>query len=253
MRQFLEETIKEAGTLALKWFERRDEIKISQKGDLVKDLVTEADVDVEKFIKNALAKKYPDVGFFGEESGIQEGKQGRWIVDPIDGTLSFSRGHLNWGVSIGVEIDGEIQMGAVYGPAKGVFYIAEKGKGATCNGKPIQVSSCNALPSSVALTGFACLRANLTENNIPRFGRVASEVGAIRVLGSAALDLCMVAEGSAETFFEQNLNLYDVAAGALIVEEAGGRVTDFSGKPTLDPEQIIASNGTLHDTFVAMV
>ncbi len=252
MKTFLKYTIQSAGDLAMEWFQREGILSSQQKSS-VKDIVTEADVAVEQFIRDQLHRNFPDFGFLGEESGIQSGTDGRWIVDPIDGTLSFARGHDYWSVSIAVEIAGQIQMGAVYAPARRALFFAEKGQGATCNDKPIQVTSVDALNQSVLATGFACLRANLEDNNLPRFNRLAAEVLGLRIRGSAALDLCSVAEGQLDGFWEQTLNLYDVAAGALIASEAGAQITDFQGKPELNPDQVLVSNGFLHPALLEMM
>ncbi|MBF0277713.1 MAG: inositol monophosphatase [SAR324 cluster bacterium] len=244
MKQFLLETINEAGMLALDWAHRREQNEVHYKS--AKDLVTDADFAVEALIKDRLQEKFPNFGFWGEESGQQKGQDGRWIVDPIDGTVSFARGFDYWSVSIAVEIEGKIEMGAVFAPALELLFYAEKGKGATRNGKAIQVSKTDRLEQVITATGFACIRSDVEPNNLPRFNRIVKEVLGFRIRGSAAVDLCSVADGSLDAFFEQNLNLYDVAAGALILEEAGGKITDFKGKEQLDPKAVMATNGSIH-------
>jgi len=243
MIKALEQTIKDAGQLALTYFSKLNTIEISKKSP--RDLVTEADVAVELFIKDRLLSLSPDFGFFGEESGKVSGKRGRWIVDPIDGTHSFVRGQYFWSISIALEIEGELSLGAVYAPRLNDLYIGEKGKGALKNGKSIQKSNTDQLSEAMVCTGFACLRANLAENNLARFCRIAEKTRDQRRFGSAALDICFVADGQLDVFWEQQLNLYDIAAGILIASEVGATVTDFSGNQVLNPKEVLITNGKI--------
>jgi len=252
MKQLLEEVIKSAGKLALEWFHRRHELVIHQKSS-PKDIVSEADIAIEQFIKQQMQAHCPGFGFFGEESGKTEGTKGRWIVDPIDGTTNFTRGQYFWCVSIAIEQEGTLTLGAIYAPALDDFYIAEKGKGAYCNGDSIKVSDTSSLDEAVMATGFACLRAALESNNLARVNRISPTLSATRILGSAALDCCLVADGRLDAFWEQNLNLYDIAAGSLIAQEAGATVTDFQGNPTLNPKEIMMSNGKLHPLLLPLM
>ena len=241
--EILENIVRAAGHIALGYFNDLDTLAINKKS--ARDLVTDADVAVENYLKQALSEQCPEYGFWGEESGQTADQTQRWIVDPIDGTHSFSKGQYFWGVSVALEINGELVMGAVYGPALDDYYFAEKGRGAKRNGKPIHVSDENSLAASMISTGFACLRQYLEDNNLQRFARIAQATTGQRRLGSAALDLCTVADGQVDAFWEQELNLYDVAAGVLIVLEAGGTITDFKGNPGVFPKQILATNGKL--------
>ena len=239
----LEAVIREAGKIALSYFAEVDSIKVSKKSP--RDLVTEADVAIESYLKSALLKQYPELGFWGEESGQSENQADRWIVDPIDGTHSFYKGQYFWAISVALEIKQEIVAGAVYAPALDDYYWAEKNKGAWKNNKKIKVSSEQNLADAMVSTGFACVRAFSKHNNLRRFCRIAEHTTGQRRFGSAALDLCMVADGQVDAFWEQQLNLYDVAAGALIAAEAGATITDFKGKEGIFPEQILATNGPL--------
>lgn len=239
----LETIVRNAGSVAMRYFEALDTLAINKKS--ARDLVTDADVAVEDFLKHAFSEHCPEYGFWGEESGQTANQRSRWIVDPIDGTHSFSKGQYFWGISVALEIDGELLMGAVYAPALDDYYFAEKGKGASKNGKPIRVSDEPSLAGSMVGTGFACLRDYLEDNNLTRFARIAQATTGQRRYGSAALDLCLVADGQLDAYWEQKLNLYDVAAGALIALEAGGSVTDFQGNAGIFPEQILATNGPL--------
>ena len=251
MQNILKETILGAGKLALSYFDRLDSLEVTNKSP--KDLVTEADINVESYIKTEFEKYFPDFGFWGEESGEDSLKSKRWIVDPIDGTHSFYRGQYFWSISIALEIDKIVQLGAVYAPALNDLYIAEKDKGVWKNGKAIRVSKTTTLSEAMVCTGFACLRSNLENNNLERFSRVALVTRDQRRFGSAALDLCMVADGQLDAFWEQNLNMYDVAAGALIASQAGATVCNFSGKSGLYPEEILVTNGAITDAMVKLM
>lgn len=249
--QELEKIVRGAGRVAMQYFNDLDGLAVSKKS--ARDLVTDADVAVEHFLKNALEAQCPEYGFWGEESGQTANQASRWVVDPIDGTHSFSKGQYFWGISVALEIDGELEMAAVYGPALDDFYCAERGKGAWKNGKLITVSSEASLASAMVSTGFACLRSYLAENNLQRFCRIASVTTGQRRFGSAALDLCLVADGQVDAYWEQELNLYDVAAGALITLEAGGTVTDFQGNSGVFPNQILATNGKILDQLLPLM
>ncbi len=237
----LEKIIREAGSIAMEYFNNLDNVGVIKKSP--RDLVTDADVAVENFLKQALAKAYPQYGFWGEESGQSDDQTNRWIVDPIDGTHSFAKGQYFWSISVALEIEGDLVAGSVYAPALDDLYLAAKGQGATKNGKAISVSSETSLADSMIATGFACLRSYLVENNLKRFCRIAEQTTGQRRFGSAAMDLCLVADGQVDAFWEQELNLYDVAAGALIAKEAGGTVTNFKGNDGVFPKQILATNG----------
>jgi myo-inositol-1(or 4)-monophosphatase len=239
----LETIVREAGDIALVYFNDLKNLEVSKKNP--RDFVTAADVAVEAFLQKALTEKCPEYGFWGEESGQSANQSARWVVDPIDGTHSFSRGQYFWSISVALEIAEEMIIGAVYAPALNDYYSAEKGKGAWKNGRSIQVSAESELGDAMVATGFACLRSYLTDNNLERFARIAQKTTGQRRFGSAAMDLCLVADGQVDAFWEQELNLYDVAAGALIVKEAGGTVADFSGKEGIFPKQILATNGKI--------
>ncbi|MDC9728572.1 MAG: inositol monophosphatase family protein [Methyloprofundus sp.] len=237
----LENIVRQAGEIALSHFNDLQNLEVSQKSP--RDFVTAADVAVEKFLQKELAQQTPEYGFWGEESGKTEFQDNRWIVDPIDGTHSFAKGQYFWSISVALEINGELVMGAVFAPALDDYYCAEKNKGAFKNGKKISVSTETDLANSMIGTGFACLRSYLEENNLERFCRIAQRTTGQRRFGSAAMDMCLVADGQIDAFWEQELNLYDIAAGALILLEAGGTVTDFQGNDGIFPKQILASNG----------
>lgn len=247
----IEPIIRSAGLIALDYFNNLSDLAINKKSS--RDLVTDADVAIEAYLKEHLTRDYPEFGFWGEESGHSANQDSRWIVDPIDGTHSFAKGQYFWAISVGLEIDGEMVMGVVYAPALDDYYCAEKGKGASKNGKPIFVSEESQLADSMIATGFACLRSYLEENNLDRFSRIASITTGQRRFGSAAIDLCLVADGQVDAFWEQELNLYDVAAGAIIAQEAGASVTDFAGNNGIFPKQILVTNGKIFDQILPLM
>jgi myo-inositol-1(or 4)-monophosphatase len=247
----LEQVVREAGTIALTYFKDLKNVTIDKKSP--RDFVTAADVAVEAFLKQTLTEKYPEYGFWGEESGKSANQTNRWIVDPIDGTHSFSKGQYFWSISVALEMNHQLIIGAVYAPALDDYYCAEQGKGAWKNGEPIRVSDETSLANSMIGTGFACLRQYLTDNNLPRFAKIAQLTSGQRRFGSAAMDLCLVADGQLDAFWEQELNLYDVAAGALIAREAGATVTDFHGNVGIFPKHILATNGKILDQLLPLM
>lgn len=247
----LEQIIRSAGTIALRYFNNLDGVEVNKKS--YRDLVTNADIDVEAYLKKSLAKAYPQYGFLGEESGQSDNQENRWIVDPIDGTHSFSKGQYFWSISVALEINQQIVAGCVYAPALNDLYIADKGKGALKNGQTISVSSETNLADAMVATGFACLRSFLPDNNLNRFSRIAKKTMGQRRFGSAAMDLCLVADGQVDAFWEQQLNLYDVAAGALIAMEAGATLTDFKGNSGIFPQQILATNGHILEQMLVLM
>ena len=247
----LENIIREAGSIALNHFRNLKHLEVTKKRP--RDLVTEADVAVEAYLQENLARHYPQFGFWGEESGQSANQSARWIVDPIDGTHSFSRGQYFWSISVALEIDQELIFGAVYAPALNDYYSAKKGKGAWKNGEPISVSSESSLADAMIATGFACLRSYLKENNLQRFCRIAEITTGQRRFGSAAMDICLVADGQVDAYWEQELNLYDIAAGVLIAREAGATITDFRGKEGIFPKQILVTNGKILDQILPLM
>ncbi|MBF0199338.1 MAG: inositol monophosphatase, partial [Planctomycetes bacterium] len=220
--------------MARKYSEALNDLEVEKKSE--KDLVSEADVAIEQYLRKQISSHYPDHGILGEEEGevIGNNSEYRWIIDPIDGTASFLHGQPFYSISIAIEKEGELYLAAIYGPALNELFMATKGQGATLNGCPIKVSTEKSMTSAIYATGFACLRSNLKHNNLPYLTTLLPQIQDIRRYGSAALDLCFVAAGRVEGFWELNLNIYDVAAGILIVREAGGIVSDFSGNEKID-------------------
>ncbi len=252
MKDFLHRISVEAGKLAMEYRGRLSTLQVDHKSK--KDLVTEADVAVEKYLVGEIQKNYPDHSIFGEESGQHIGNEYRWVIDPIDGTGAFVYGHPIFSVSIALEKNGKTILAAVNVPAQNELYEAELGKGATLNGNKIQVSSCDDFGFSMLATGFACLRSNHEHNNMPYLQAILPKIQDLRRFGSAAADLCMVACGKLDGFWELYLNVYDVAAGILILTEAGGKVSNFKGDELGDNYgEIIATNGLIHDELTKII
>jgi myo-inositol-1(or 4)-monophosphatase len=243
----------EAGAAELKRF-FAGEFAISHK-EGINNLVTEADHASEKAIMAVIAAEFPDHFILSEETGeIITGSNIKWIIDPIDGTVNFANGIPICCVSIGVEKDGQVILGAVYNPIMNEFYIAEKGHGATLNDKKITVSSKAAVASSCLVTGFPYTYLDMPYGPLQVFEKLIRQGIPVRRLGSAAIDLCWVAAGRFDGFYEHDLQAWDSAAGFLMVEEAGGRVTDFEGN-NFSPYQprILATNGKIHEELLDIV
>ncbi|HBC87597.1 MAG TPA: inositol monophosphatase [Lentisphaeria bacterium] len=252
MINFIKSLSSRSGRLALAEFAKAGARSISFKNE--KDLVTDADRKIEDFIISEIHRKFPGHDIFGEETGkTEKGSEYCWVIDPIDGTTSFVHGQPFFSVSIALQKKGRTIAGAVNAPKLGEIFWAEKGKGAFCNGRRVHVSRRDKLISSVLCTGFACLRANLKDNNLPIFNKILPRLRGVRRYGSAAIDLSYVACGRLEGFWELNLKPYDIAAGVLILEEAGGEVCDLRGKKNYPEDGILATNGRITREFLKAI
>ncbi len=221
----------------------------------INNLVTEADHAADKAIQAVIKEAFPEHGIVSEETAEKiTGSEYKWIIDPIDGTVNFANGIPICCVSIGLEHEGKMLMGAVYNPIINEFYFAEKGKGAFLNDKKIVVSNKTEVLTSCLVTGFPYTYLDQPNGPLEVFARLIKKGIPVRRLGSAAIDLCWVAAGRFDGFYEHQLNAWDSAAGFIIVEEAGGRVTNLKGD-TYSPYQpgIIATNGKIHDELVEWV
>ena len=221
----------------------------------VNKLVTEADHAAEKAIIDVIKAAHPGHQILSEEAGeLKQDSTYKWIIDPIDGTVNFAHGIPLNCVSIGIEHEGKIILGAVYNPHMNELFFAEKGKGSTLNGKPIRVSDQTETVKACLVTGFPYTYINMANGPLEIFERFIRKGVPVRRLGSAAIDLCWVAAGRFDGFYEHKLEAWDSAAGYLIVEEAGGKVTDFEGN-TFSPYQhrILASNGRIHDEMLRVI
>jgi myo-inositol-1(or 4)-monophosphatase len=217
------------------------------------NLVTIADKKSEELIISGILDRYPSHSILAEESGVtQPGATIQWIIDPLDGTTNFAHGYPFYCVSIAVEEMGEVRCGAVYDPVRQEMFTASRGGGAYCNGERLRVSDVHRLSQALLITGFPYNFRESLETIIDQFRNFLVASQAVRRGGSAALDLCYVAAGRLDGFWELNLQAWDTAAGRIILEEAGGRVTDFRGGPfSVYGKEILASNGLLHDEMLA--
>jgi len=221
----------------------------------INNLVTEADHASEKAIFETIKEQFPDHILLGEETGeIKMDSEYKWIIDPIDGTVNFANSIPLCCVSIGLEKAGQMILGAVYNPFINEFFFAQRGYGATLNDKKIQVSDESDLEKACLVTGFPYTYINNANGPLEVFSKLIRKGIPVRRLGSAAIDLCWVAAGRFDGFYEHKLQAWDSAAGFLIVEEAGGKITDFKGD-YYSPYQphIIATNGKIHDDLRAVV
>lgn len=227
--------------------------RVDYKGEI--DLVTEVDRRAEEMITSALSNKFPNISILAEEggeSGLFSGM--RWIIDPLDGTTSYSHKLPHFCVSIALESEGEIQVGVVYNPCLDECFSTVKGRGAYLNGKRISVSTTQGLKKSLLATGFPYDRATSDKNNIDHFNAFILKIQGIRRMGSAALDLCYTAAGRFDGFWELKLSPWDCAAGSLILREAGGAITDFSGGAfSIYDKEILASNGLIHSQMIELL
>lgn len=216
------------------------------------DLVTDADKASEALILGAIRERYPDHAILAEESGASGGSGGyTWVIDPLDGTLNYFHGFPFYSVSIGLAHAGELLLGVVFDPLRGELFAAERGQGARLNGRRLHVSATESLNQALLTTGFPYSRFSEPDNNLREFNHLSRRAREIRRSGSAALELCYVAAGRSDGHWELELNAWDLAAGALIVREAGGKVSGWRGEPwTLDNDRIVATNGLIHAELV---
>ncbi|HZE73135.1 MAG TPA: inositol monophosphatase family protein [Pyrinomonadaceae bacterium] len=253
MLNFAIQTAREAGRILAERIGRV--LQVSNKGDI--DLVTESDLASEKLIIERIRSHYPRHAILAEESGeavaTEIQSEWKWIVDPLDGTTNYAHGYPCFCVSIGLERSGRIELGVVYDPLRDEVFAAERGRGTTLNERRIRVSSIEELNQAMLCTGFPY---DVRER--PHFARHFSnftmEAQAVRRDGSAALDLAYVAAGRFDGFWEDGLSPWDVAAGVLLVEEAGGRVSDFRGDPLdIYTPQVLVSNGAIHESMMRVL
>jgi myo-inositol-1(or 4)-monophosphatase len=238
---------REAGGLLMGYFHRH--VAVEYKGEA--DLVTVADRKSEALIRERIRERWPDHDILGEEEGLKDtGSDYRWYVDPLDGTTNFAHGFPVFCVSMALEHKGTRIAGVVYDPTRDELFLAERGRGAFLNQQPIHVSKIGKLAECLVATGFPSHKRHKNPN-IFFYHQITLRTHGVRRAGSAALDLCYVACGRFDGFWEFNLNPWDTAAGVLIVEEAVGKVTDFSGGPfQIDSRETVASNGLVHAALV---
>jgi myo-inositol-1(or 4)-monophosphatase len=243
----ISEIAREAGALLMDYFQRH--VAVEYKGDV--DVVTVADRASEELITERIRQRWPSHNIIGEEGTRREqGSDYRWYVDPLDGTTNFAHGFPVFCVSLALEYRGERIGGVVFDPTRDELFSGERGGGAFLNGRAIHVSKVANLAESLVATGFPSHKRHKNPN-IFFYHQITLKTHGVRRPGSAALDLASVACGRVDGFWEFNLNAWDTAAGVLLVEEAGGRVTGFSGQPfRIDSREVLASNGLLHDALL---
>ena len=218
------------------------------------DLVSYVDKTSEKIIVDFLAEKYPDFGFITEENTSTTQKETNWIIDPLDGTTNFIHGIPCYAVSIGLEQNGKIILGVVYEVAQNECFSAFEGNGAFLNGKRISVSACDKLSDSLIATGFPVNNFSRIQSCLNSIEYFMRNTHGVRRIGSAASDLCYLACGRVDAFFEYNLNSWDVAAAIIIVKEAGGKISDFSfGENYLFGKEIMVSNNLMFNEFATVI
>ena len=235
---------------------RQSGFHVNKKGTI--DLVTEVDLECERMCRAVLADRFPDHDVLAEElsSGPTEPASARyrWVFDPLDGTTNYAHGLPVFCASLALEIEGVAEVGAIFDPTRRELFTAERGEGAFLNGMPLQVSKTATILDALLVTGFPYDVHQQLAHLLEMFGGFLGRARAVRRLGSAALDLCYVASGRFDGFWEQHLKPWDVAAGALIVREAGGRITGMDGTP-FDPAaaHLVASNGLVHEEMLNVI
>lgn len=251
LQQAVEEIAKQAGRIITEHTLKASEISAKGKNDLV----TAVDKKVEDFLKSKLLSILPEAGFLGEEFEAEnQSNTWLWIVDPIDGTTNFVHGLPCYCVSICLAKAGNPIIGCIYDPNRDETFSARKGNGAFLNGKPIKVTGTNSLSESLIATGFPYKNFDYLKNYLSFFEHLLFETQGVRRLGSAALDLAYVACGRFDVFYEYGLSPWDVAAGVMLVEEAGGKNTNFSGEnDVIFTKEIVASNSLVHDEFLSKI
>ena len=229
-------------------------MRVDKKGTI--DLVTEVDIEVERMFRTLIAERYPDHQVLAEEMGgsatVPPGPC--WVFDPIDGTTNYAHGLPIYCTSVALEVNGAAHLAAVFDPNRRELFTAELGGGAFLNGRPLRVSSAETLVDAMLVTGFPYDIHSRVEEIVGLFGAFVGRARAVRRLGSAALDLCYVAAGRLDGFWESDLKPWDIAGGALIVSEAGGCVTNMTGAPfTSRGKHVLATNGALHDAMLHVI
>jgi len=240
---------KAAGEVLRKGFGQHQEIKY--KGEV--DLVTKADENAEQAIKEVLRETFPHFGLLAEEGGELKGEgKVRWIIDPLDGTTNYAHGLPLFCTSIALESDSEVTLAVVHDPMANETYTAERGSGATLNGEPIRVSDTGDLIRALLATGFPYDRDEVPVA-LDIFGQFVVRTQSMRRLGSAALDLCYVAVGRLDGYYERGVKAWDIAAGVLMLREAGGKASDYLGHElALEKDEVVASNGPLHPSLISV-
>ena len=246
------EAVVRAGDMQIARFGKG--VRVDKKGAI--DLVTEVDVEIERTFRALVAERFPDHDVLAEEMGDAgaRGARHRWVFDPIDGTTNFAHGVPIFCASLALEIDGEAAVAAVYDPNRKELFTAEAGVGSWLNGQRLKASTNDSVLESMLVTGFPYSVHQQADDFLKVFGQVLKRARAVRRLGSAAIDICWVAAGRMDGFWEASLKPWDTRAAALILEEAGGKVTGMDGKRWIpDAGHIVATNGLIHDEILDII
>ena len=249
--EFLVPVVREVGGFLLQSLGRAQSVQFKGRANLV----TEMDRRSEERLISAIRARHPQHPILSEEAGAIAGEAGQpeWILDPLDGTTNYVHGLPHFCVAVALRMGGELQAGLVYDPSVDELYWAERGQGPFLNGNPLRVSQTAVLDDALLTTGFPSDLSRAPDTNIAHFLALMPKSQAIRRLGSASLDLCYVASGRLDGFWQPTMLTWDVAPGAIIVEEAGGRISDFAGQATSYEGNIAASNGKIHEALVAVL
>ena len=245
---------REAGAILQEYAGRQ--LQIEHKGRI--NLVTAADFASERHIKELISTHYPQHRILAEESGVSEASGSAsdycWIVDPLDGTTNYAHGYPCYGVSIGLERKGEMILGVVYDPTRDDLFVAERGAGASLNGRPIRISEVDRLEDALIVSGFPYDVRERMASYLPTWQRFLARAQAVRRDGAAALDLCYLAMGRFDGYWEFGLGPWDTAAGSIMIEEAGGRITKADGSPFDNfSASLLCSNGRIHDEMLEVL
>ena len=248
----MDRAARKAGRALIRDFGEVEQLQVSKKG--AADFVSAADLKAERTLRVELTRARPEFAFLGEEGGITGTARDRWVVDPLDGTTNFLHGIPHFAISIALEMDGKIVAGAIFEPIRDDFYWAERGVGAYLGNRRLRVSARKNLAEAVFVTGIPHLGMDKHERFLADLARVMGQVAGVRRFGSAALDMAYVAAGRFDGYWEFGLNRWDLAAGELLVREAGGFVTDVAGGDThLETGDIVAANPVLHGELIAIL
>jgi myo-inositol-1(or 4)-monophosphatase len=255
MKSFLDGAMAAARMAGEVLIRRRSTLQIEYKDSSKRNVVSNIDLEAEKVITDFIKERWPDHQILAEEGGLQQKSSSyKWVIDPLDGTTNYVHGFPFFAVSIGLEFEGAILAGVVYEPVRNDLFYAEKGKGAFLNGQPLLVSKTAQLQQALLVTGFSYDLATNPNANFVHFFNFSHAAQAVRRTGSAALDLCYLAAGCFDGYWELNLAPWDTAAGSLIVEEAGGKITGFNGEPfSIYSKAILASNGCIHPLMIEIL
>ena len=245
-------SVREGGRVILMYFSQLDRLEYSSKGR--NDFVSQTDIEAERAVLDVLTHAYPEHGVLAEESGLQEGSEYTWVIDPLDGTTNFLHGFPMFAVSVAAMRNGIIEHGVVYDPLRDEMFTASRGEGAQLNGKRLRVSSTRQLTPALLGTGFPSRDLSIMEPWMRSFQSLVPKTAGIRRAGAAALDLAYVAAGRLDGFWEFGLKPWDVAAGALLIREAGGLISDVSGEQGfIESGNLVAATPHIFEDFRKIV